>query len=112
MLGLQGMGYGSVCYPRNVALPWEGPEKTNNRAEPMACISALRVAPSSQPLQVATDSKYVHDGVILYIDRWFLLGQCIATQDLWGELRQALSTRRARGAQSHHGSMSSVTSVS
>ena len=33
--------------PRNVALPLEGPEQTNNRVELMACITALRSVSSS-----------------------------------------------------------------
>ena len=78
-----------------MALPLEGPEQTNNRAELKACITALRAVLSSQPLQVVTYSRYVNDGTTLYMNRWFLLGQKVANHDLWVELWQVLSARRA-----------------
>ena len=85
-------GYGVwFLDPRNVALLLEGPEQTDNQAELKACITALRTVSSSRPPQVVTDSKYVHDGVTLYMNGWFLLGQKGTNRDPWMELRQVLS---------------------
>ena len=64
-MGLQGKGYGLVRCTHGMWPSLECPEQTNNRAELMACITALRVVPPSKPLQVVIDSKYVHDGATL-----------------------------------------------
>ena len=65
-------GYGvwfGALHPLNISSPLPWPVQTNNRAELTACVEALRAVPLSQPLRIITDSKYVYDGVTLYMHR-------------------------------------------
>ena len=73
-----------------------GPVQTNNRAEPTACLEALWAVPLSQPLRIITDSKYVYDGVTLYMHRWALQGRRVTNQDLWESLKAVLRQRHSR----------------
>ena len=63
-----GVWFGAL-HPLNISYPLPGPIETNNRVELTACIEALRAVPLSQPLRIITDSKYVYDGVTLYMHR-------------------------------------------
>ena len=62
------MWFGAL-HPLNISSPLPWPVQTNNRAELTACVEALRAVPLSQPLRIITDSKYVYDGVTLYMHR-------------------------------------------
>ena len=84
--------------------PWKaqcrqsiGPNcQTVNRAELSACIAALRVAPRGQVLRIVTNSKYVYDGILKYLQQWQLQGRPFPNADLWQQLHSELSARTAR----------------
>lgn len=72
------------------------PETTNNRMELMAAIAALEQLKRSVRAIVHTDSRYVHDGITLWLPRWKARGWKTADKkpvknvDLWLRLETAL----------------------
>lgn len=68
---------------------------TNNRMELMAVISALRVLTRPCHIALYTDSKYVKDGITLWIQNWKKNGwktaekKPVKNADLWIALDQA-----------------------
>ena len=73
--GLPGYGvWFGALHPLSISSPLPGPVQTNNRAELIACLEALRAVPLSRPLCIITDCKYVYDGVTMYMHRWALHG--------------------------------------
>lgn len=97
-----------------------GEKQTNQRAELMACISALeRVTSTEKPTQniavkIYSDSKYVIDGITLWIHKWVKLNwkDTIANLDLWKWLYDLVYNKRpnlridwihVRGHQGIHG---------
>ena len=94
------MWFGAL-HALNISSPLPGPIQTNNRAELTACIEALRAVPLSQPLRIITDSKYVYDGVTLYMHRWALQGRRVTNQDPWESLKAVLRARSAETLWKH-----------
>ena len=50
---------------------------------------------------IITDSKYVYDGVTLYMHRWALEGRRVTNQDLWESLKAVLRARSAETLWKH-----------
>ncbi len=90
-----------------VLLRWRGherelyggePETTNNRMELMAVIMALESLKRPVSIRISTDSRYVQQGVTVWLPRWRRNGwltadrQPVKNRDLWERLDQA-STR-------------------
>ena len=76
--------------PRNISRHLDGIEQTNNRADLLAIIAALRAVPAMQPLRVIADSRCVYDGATVHVHRWFTLGREVSTLDLWQQLREVM----------------------
>ena len=76
------LALGAICHLRQQSIPYEA-------------ICHVRAVPLSQPLRIITDSKYVYDGVTLYMHRWALQGRRVTNQDLWESLKAVLQTRSA-----------------
>ncbi len=72
-------------------------QTTNNRMELMAAIFALNAVPEGAHIVLYTDSKYVKDGILSWIDKWkqnrwrTAARKPVKNMDLW----QALDTARA-----------------
>lgn len=68
------------------------PESTNNRMELMAAIMALRSLKRRTLVDLHTDSKYVQQGIIVWMDGWKKRGwktaakKPVKNKDLWQEL--------------------------
>jgi ribonuclease HI len=86
-----------------VVLCWEGHEKelyggesdtTNNRMELIAVIRALEAISRPIPIHIYTDSKYVQQGMLTWMDQWkkrhWLTSdkKPVKNQDLWQQLDQ------------------------
>jgi ribonuclease HI len=84
-----------------VLMRWNGHEKelfggepqtTNNRMELRAVIEALAVLKRGSNVRLHTDSKYVHDGITIWIHNWKKRGWKTADKkpvknvDLWQQL--------------------------
>ncbi|KAJ3246425.1 hypothetical protein HDU78_007143 [Chytriomyces hyalinus] len=88
---------------RNISEPLPGLVQTNNRAEILATVRALRVAPEN-PIILFTDSKYVCSGITQWIIKWkkknwkTASGTDVSNKDLWIELDSELKARAQRGA--------------
>jgi ribonuclease HI len=68
-------------------------DTTNNRMELMATIHALKsIKKEDIPIEIFTDSKYVRDGITVWIHRWkknrwkSSSGKQVKNQKLWREL--------------------------
>lgn len=68
-------------------------DATNNRMELMAAINGLKaVKKEGIPIEIFTDSKYVRDGITIWIKRWKAnrwkasSGKQVKNQELWREL--------------------------
>lgn len=89
-------GWGVVVQANGKVHEFNGGEvaTTNNRMELTACIECLKMVPSEFALTVRTDSRYVQDGISLWIKGWKKNGWKTASKapvkntDLW----QALDT--------------------
>ncbi|MDD9900439.1 MAG: ribonuclease HI [Alphaproteobacteria bacterium] len=72
------------------------PETTNNRMEMMAVIEGLRALKGACNVTIYTDSRYVMDGVMQYMDNWKRNGwktaarKDVKNRDLWEALDEAL----------------------
>ena len=68
------------------------PETTNNRMEMKAVIEGLKAVKKSSSVHVYTDSKYVMQGVMEWLEGWKARGwktaakKPVKNQDLWEEL--------------------------
>jgi len=68
------------------------PQTTNNRMELQAVIEALKSLTQDSKVHVYTDSRYVHDGMTLWIKQWKRKGwktadkKPVRNQDLWEDL--------------------------
>lgn len=68
------------------------PATTNNRMEMMAAIQGLKALPIHAKVKIYTDSKYLQDGITIWIKGWKTKGwlnaakQPVKNQDLWQEL--------------------------
>jgi ribonuclease HI len=89
-----------------VLLRWQKKEKelsggdahtTNNRMELKAPIEALKTIKRPLPIHIYTDSKYVQNGITLWLSSWKSNGwktkqkDPVKNQDLWEELDQLSS---------------------
>lgn len=65
---------------------------TNNRMELLAVIGGLAALKESCVVEIHTDSKYVKDGITVYLAKWQANGwrtskkQAVKNQDLWVKL--------------------------
>ncbi|KAJ3321582.1 hypothetical protein HDU76_014069 [Blyttiomyces sp. JEL0837] len=86
---------------RNVSERLPGELQTNNRAEIMAAIRAIEVAPRDIPMRIMTDSAYLRQGLDTWLPNWKKRnwrtadGKVVMNQDLWSWLDQARSERPA-----------------
>lgn len=77
-------------------------QTTNNRMELMAVIQALEALTRPCAIDLSVDSKYVRDGVLLWMPRWKQNGwrtqakKPVKNQDLWQRLDQALGAHQIR----------------
>jgi ribonuclease HI len=91
-------GWGIVFKQEDKEWELSGAESstTNNRMELMAVIKALESLPTVSVLKIHTDSKYVHDGVTLWLEQWKKNSWKTAAKkpvkniDLWLQLEKAL----------------------
>ncbi len=87
-------GWGVVVQVDGKAHEFNGGEvaTTNNRMELTACIECLKMIPREFALTVRTDSRYVQDGISLWIKGWKKNGWKTANKapvkniDLWQAL--------------------------
>jgi ribonuclease HI len=90
-------GWGVVMRYRGTERELSGGEDptTNNRMELMAAIQGLEALKRPVPVDLYTDSRYVHDGVTRFIRNWQLNGwktadkKAVKNIDLWERLIQA-----------------------
>ncbi|CAO1617372.1 unnamed protein product [Sympodiomycopsis kandeliae] len=79
-----------------------GDVQTNNRAELMAAIRAVQIAPPDQPLIIHTDSRYTIDTVTTWIGNWrknrwiTSMGAAVQNRDLIRRLDKELKNRPIR----------------
>lgn len=72
-------------------------ETTNNRMEMMAAIASLESLPKGSTVHLYTDSKYLKDGITLWIANWKKNGWITASKtpvknrDLWQRLEKILA---------------------
>ena len=75
------------------------PQTTNNRMELIAVIEVLKSTSQERQLIIFTDSKYVMDGITIWINKWksndwLTAGKKkVKNKDLWVELDQLISVR-------------------
>lgn len=73
---------------------------TNNRMELKACLEALKFTPEKFLVVVRTDSKYVKDGITIWLKNWKKNGwktasnKPVKNRDLWQELDSLSSIRK------------------
>jgi ribonuclease HI len=89
-------GWGAVF--RSPVCKWEHsggePQTTNNRMEMLAAIESIKCLPFKSHLVIHTDSKYLKDGITLWIKNWKKNGwktsdkKPVKNQDLWQLLDQ------------------------
>ncbi len=87
-------GWGALLQTDNAEKEiWGGePETTNNRMELTAVIRALEALKRRVPVQIHTDSQYVHKGINLWIQNWKRNGwrtadkKPVKNADLWQRL--------------------------
>lgn len=85
---------GSV-YNRSIRVP--GREQSNQRAEVIAVMEALRVVPQDQLLEIHTDSRYVIDGICKYSVDWENKGWVnVLNSDVFRVCVARLRSRRGR----------------
>lgn len=90
-------GWGALLIYNGVEKELYGgePDTTNNRMELMAAIQALTALKRACQVTLYTDSKYVKDGVTLWIHNWRKRGwktankQAVKNVDLWKQLDAA-----------------------
>ncbi|KAF9492911.1 ribonuclease H-like protein [Pleurotus eryngii] len=56
--------------PRNKSIRCSGSTRTNQVAELIAVVHVLQTFPKDVPLHIATDSKYVKEGIVTHLRRW------------------------------------------
>ena len=100
--------YGGFCafwgpnHPFNLSMPLSGDDHTNNKAELHAVVQVLLI--EVRPVEVRTDSQYVHEGVCLHRARWrrnmwAKKGRKIPNADLWRQLDDLLEAREPQSVQ-------------
>ena len=90
-------GIGIYCEEdetRNAAVGLPGKVQTNQRAELMAVLIALRETPKGDKLEILSDSQYVLKGIIEGIREWEDKGWLgVDNSDLFKEVVYELDTR-------------------
>lgn len=72
------------------------PSTTNNRMELTAVIKALESLQTPSTIKIYTDSKYVHDGITLWLNQWkknnwrTAAKKPVKNMDLWEKLEKAI----------------------
>jgi len=75
---------------------------TNNRMELMGAIAALESLKAACEVHLYTDSRYVHDGITLWLKGWMARGwktadkKPVKNQDLWERLDLAITRHRMK----------------
>lgn len=101
-------GYCAILRYRDSKKIVKGGEKssTNNRMELKAVIEGLKTLKESYEVTIISDSKYVVDGINLYIERWADKDfKKVKNRDLWREYFDIKSGHRvkAQWVKSHSG---------
>jgi len=94
-------GWGVVVYANDETFECNGGnlQTTNNRMELTACIEALKLIPKDFSITLRTDSRYVKDGILHWVEGWKKNGWKTAAktpvknQDLWEELDSLAQNR-------------------
>lgn len=107
-------GWGAVLRYADKEKHLKGAEKltTNNRMELMAAIAALRELNRACEIDITTDSKYVKDGITLWLENWKKnhwrnsAKKPVKNQDLWEQLdaevgRHQISWHWVKGHSGH-----------
>lgn len=97
-------GWGVVIEANGKVHEFNGGEvaTTNNRMELTACIECLKIIPREFALTVRTDSRYVQDGISLWIKGWKKNGWKTASKvpvkniDLWQALDSLAQDRSVK----------------
>jgi ribonuclease HI len=84
-------GWGAAFFQGDLEGELSGSElnTTNNRMEMMGAISALQALPENSNIVLFTDSKYLKDGITLWLKNWKLRNwqtaekKPVKNQDLW-----------------------------
>ncbi len=93
--GPGGWGALLIAGARRKTLHGGAHDTTNNRMELTAAIEALNALKGSRKVVLHTDSKYVMDGIISWMDTWKQRGwktanrKPVKNQDLWQALDEA-----------------------
>ncbi len=97
-------GWGAVLRYGGVEKELSGgaAQTTNNRMELMAAIAALEALTRPSQVRLHTDSKYLMNGITLWIDNWKRRGWRTADKkpvknvDLWRRLESAIAPHQVR----------------
>ena len=92
-------GWGAILQFPDRELEISGGElqTTNNRMELMAAISALEAVPIGYKVELFTDSKYVQNGITIWIKNWIKNNwrtadkKPVKNQELWLRLLQLVA---------------------
>ncbi|MDR1012325.1 MAG: ribonuclease HI [Coxiellaceae bacterium] len=95
-------GWGAVLYYNQHKKYLKGAEilTTNNRMELTAVINAIKTLKQSCLIKITTDSKYVKNGITVWMDKWKRNGwmtsnkKPIKNLDLWQELARIASSHQ------------------
>ncbi len=95
-------GWAAILRYRGIEKELSGaePMTTNNRMEMIAAIMALDALKRPSSVRLATDSRYLKDGITGWIHRWKLNGwktadkKPVKNADLWQRLESALERHR------------------
>ena len=87
-------GWGAVLSYNGVEKEIYGAERdtTNNRMELMAAIETLKTLKKTHPIKIYTDSKYLQNGIKLWLANWKANGwktaakKEVKNKDLWQQL--------------------------
>jgi len=97
-------GWGAILISgeREKELKGGEPATTNNRMELMAAISALEALNQPCLVDIHTDSQYLRNGIMSWINQWKRNGwrtadrKPVKNEDLWKRLDSALGRHRVR----------------
>lgn len=83
---------------RNISKPLEGPKQTNQRAEIMAAIVALKQIEANKPVELRTDSHYVMKAMTEWMPNWKKTNfkKEIENLDLFKTLDEIITNRGAQ----------------
>ena len=92
-------GWAAILRTNGVEKEISGGERatTNNRMELMAAIRALEALKTRSKVKLHTDSRYVMDGITIWLTRWKANGwktadkKPVKNEDLWRELERQAS---------------------